>query len=30
MAHRNAGENRPLYIGHPEFEGFTVVLNSDG
>ena len=25
-AHRNAGENKPLYIGHPEFEGFNVVL----
>lgn len=24
-AHRNAGENRPLYLGHPEFEGFEVV-----
>ena len=25
-AHKNAGDNRPLYLGHPEFEGFTVVL----
>ncbi len=24
-AHRNAGDNRPLYLGHPEFEGFEVV-----
>ena len=24
-AHRNAGGNRSLYLGHPEFEGFTVV-----
>jgi len=24
-AHRNAGDNRPLYVGHPEFEGFEVV-----
>lgn len=24
-AHRNAGENKPLYIGHPQFEGFSVV-----
>jgi heme-degrading monooxygenase HmoA len=24
-AHRNAGDNRPLYLGHPEFEGFDVV-----
>ncbi len=29
MAHRNAGENRPLYLGHPEFEGFEVVLAAD-
>ncbi|MCK8783426.1 antibiotic biosynthesis monooxygenase [Roseomonas sp. NAR14] len=25
MAHRNAGDNRALYLGHPEFEGFEVV-----
>lgn len=24
-AHRNAGGNKPLYIGHPDFEGFTAV-----
>ncbi len=24
-AHRNAGENKPLYLGHPEFEGFEVI-----
>ena len=24
-AHRNAGDNKPLYLGHPEFEGFEVV-----
>jgi heme-degrading monooxygenase HmoA len=24
-AHRNAGENRPLYAGHPQFEGFEVL-----
>lgn len=24
-AHRDAGGNKPLYIGHPEFEGFEVV-----
>jgi heme-degrading monooxygenase HmoA len=23
-AHRSAGENRPLYLGHPQFEGFEV------
>jgi heme-degrading monooxygenase HmoA len=25
LAHRNAGQDRPLYLGHPEFEGFEVV-----
>lgn len=25
LAHRNAGDNKPLYIGHPHFEGFEVV-----
>ncbi len=25
-AHADAGGNRPLYLGHPEFEGFRVVL----
>jgi heme-degrading monooxygenase HmoA len=24
-AHRNAGSNKPLYLGHPVFEGFTSV-----
>ena len=24
-AHRNAGDNKGLYLGHPEFEGFSVV-----
>ena len=24
-AHRNAGDNKPLYIGHPQFEGFSAV-----
>ena len=23
--HRNAGDAKPLYVGHPEFEGFTEV-----
>lgn len=27
MAHRNAGDNKQLYIGHPQFEGFEVVLD---
>ncbi|MBO0735876.1 MAG: antibiotic biosynthesis monooxygenase [Alphaproteobacteria bacterium] len=25
QAHRDAGQNRPLYLGHPEFEGFEVL-----
>ena len=24
-AHRNAGDNKGVYIGHPQFEGFSVV-----
>jgi heme-degrading monooxygenase HmoA len=24
-AHHSAGQNRPLYLGHPEFEGFEVI-----
>ncbi|MEM8986034.1 MAG: antibiotic biosynthesis monooxygenase [Pseudomonadota bacterium] len=24
-AHKNAGDNKPLYLGHPEFEGFETV-----
>jgi heme-degrading monooxygenase HmoA len=24
-AHRNAGANKPLYLGHPRFEGFEVI-----
>ena len=24
-AHKDAGRNKPLYHGHPEFEGFTVL-----
>ena len=24
-AHRGAGQNKPLYLGHPEFEGFEVI-----
>ena len=26
LAHKNAGKNKDLYIGHPIFEGFDVVL----
>jgi heme-degrading monooxygenase HmoA len=25
LAHRSAGGNKPLYLGHPEFEGFEVI-----
>ncbi|MEM8826475.1 MAG: antibiotic biosynthesis monooxygenase [Pseudomonadota bacterium] len=28
-AHKNAGDNSALYLGHPQFEGFTVVLDSN-
>jgi heme-degrading monooxygenase HmoA len=28
-AHRDAGQNRPLYLGHPEFEGFEVIQTID-
>ena len=24
-AHRDAGANKPLYLGHPEFEGFEAI-----
>lgn len=30
LAHRNAGQNRPLYLGHPEFEGFEVLQTVTG
>ena len=26
LAQRNAGSNKHLYLGHPEFEGFTKIL----
>jgi len=26
LAHKNAGSNKPLYLGHPEFEGFESVV----
>ena len=26
LAHKNAGNNKDIYIGHPEFEGFEVIL----
>ncbi len=24
-SHRNAGDNKPLHLGHPEFEGFETI-----
>lgn len=27
-AHKDAGQNKPLYLGHPQFEGFTAVLGA--
>ena len=26
LAHKNAGSNKDLYLGNPEFEGFEVVI----
>ena len=26
LAHKNAGQHSDLYLGHPEFEGFEVVI----
>jgi len=26
MAHKGAGKHKGLYLGHPEFEGFKVVI----
>jgi heme-degrading monooxygenase HmoA len=28
-SHKDAGSNRGLYLGHPEFEGFETVLSED-
>ena len=25
LAHQNAGQNKALYLGHPEFEGFEII-----
>jgi heme-degrading monooxygenase HmoA len=25
LAHQSAGDHRPLYLGHPEFEGFEAI-----
>ena len=29
LAHQSAGQNKPLYLGHPEFEGFEVIQTVD-
>ena len=29
-AHESAGANKPLYLGHPEFEGFTILQEVKG
>ena len=29
-AHRDAGSNKLLYLGHPEFEGFEVIQTVEG
>ncbi len=26
LAHKNAGKNSDVYLGHPEFEGFNIVI----
>ena len=26
LAHKNVGSNKDIYLGHPEFEGFEVVV----
>lgn len=26
LAHKNAGNNKDIYIGHPEFEGFEIII----
>ncbi len=26
QAHKNAGQHKEIYVGHPVFEGFTVIL----
>jgi heme-degrading monooxygenase HmoA len=30
LAHHTAGSNKPLYLGHPEFEGFEVLQTVEG
>ncbi|MEM7506758.1 MAG: antibiotic biosynthesis monooxygenase [Pseudomonadota bacterium] len=26
-AHKDAGQNKPLYLGHPDFEGFEAIAD---
>ena len=26
LAHKNAGQHKDIYIGHPVFEGFNIIL----
>lgn len=26
LAHKNTGQNKDIYIGHPDFEGFQVII----
>jgi len=28
QAHKNAGDNKGMYVGHPQFEGFEAVLEN--
>lgn len=28
-AHKDAGKNKPLYLGHPQFEGFEAILTEN-
>jgi heme-degrading monooxygenase HmoA len=29
-AHHKAGDNKPLYLGHPQFEGFETIQTVGG
>jgi len=29
-AHHKAGDNKPLYLGHPQFEGFEIIQAEGG
>jgi heme-degrading monooxygenase HmoA len=30
VAHHKAGDNKPLYLGHPQFEGFESIQTVGG